>query len=111
MFCTGVLLSLTTLTLCLSLGDLHVSLKSISPSVKSVEDIILTAVVSNPTTGDIRVIAKNNVLDGSAISFFAVSNNSVLFMEDRLYANIPAGLPVAASHTGLAPLYDFEKIA
>jgi deuterolysin len=79
MFRTGFLLSLTTLALDLFLGDLHVSLKSISPSVKSVEDIISTAVVSNPTTKDIRVIAKNNALDGSAISSFAVSNNSVLF--------------------------------
>ncbi|KAJ7933765.1 hypothetical protein B0H13DRAFT_1951880 [Mycena leptocephala] len=119
MFRVGIVLSLSVLALGLSSGDLHVSLKAISSSVQSVNDIILTAVVSNPTAADIRVIAKNNVLDGSATSSFAVSKDdkSVLFTgvrttlnlaEDGIYITIPAGSSVAVNHTDLGPLYDFE---
>lgn len=86
MFRAGVVLSLTALALGLSSGDLHVSLKAISSSVQSVDDIILTAVVSNPTKEDIRVIAKNNVLDRSATRSFALSkdDSSVLFTGVRV---------------------------
>ncbi|KAJ7879632.1 hypothetical protein B0H14DRAFT_3772922 [Mycena olivaceomarginata] len=122
MFRAGVVLSLTALALGLSSGDLHVSLKAISSSVQSVDDIILTAVVSNPTKEDIRVIAKNNVLDGSATRSFALSkdDNSVLFTgvrstldlsEDSLYVTIPAGSSVATSGTGtfsFAPVAVFQ---
>ncbi|KAJ7162052.1 Metalloprotease [Mycena filopes] len=119
MFRAGVILSLTALALGLSSGDLHVSLKAISSSVNSVDDIVLTAVVTNPTSADIRVIAKNNVLDSSATSSFGVSKDdkSVLFTgvrstlnlaEDSLYLTIPAGASIAVNHTGLGPLYDFE---
>lgn len=91
MFRVGIVLSLSALALGLSSGDLHVSLKAISSSVHSVDDIILTAVVSNPTAADIRVIAKNNVLDGSATSSFAVSKDdkSVLFTGVRVRKRRP----------------------
>ncbi|KAJ7704181.1 hypothetical protein B0H14DRAFT_3028948 [Mycena olivaceomarginata] len=119
MFRMGFVLSVSALALGLSSGDLHVSLKAVSSSVHSVDDIILTAVVSNPTTADIRVIAKNNVLDSSATSSFAVSKNDspVLFTglrttldlsEDGIYTTIPAGSSIAVNHTSLGPLYDFE---
>ncbi|KAJ6508105.1 hypothetical protein DFH09DRAFT_1436914 [Mycena vulgaris] len=119
MFRVGALLSLSAIALALSAGDLMVSLKAIAPSVQSVDDIILTAVVSNPTATDIRVIAKNNVLDGSATSSFAVSKDdtAVLFTgiratldlsEEGIYMTIPAGSSVAINHTALGPLYDFS---
>ncbi|KAJ6507153.1 hypothetical protein C8R47DRAFT_1036963 [Mycena vitilis] len=119
MFRAAVVLSLTALALGLSSGDLQVSVKAVSKSVQSVDDIVLTAVVSNPTDADIRVIAKNNVLDSSATSSFAVNkdDNSVLFTgvrttldmtEDSIYVTIPAGSSIAVNHTGLGPLYDFQ---
>ncbi|KAJ7121241.1 hypothetical protein C8R43DRAFT_74888 [Mycena crocata] len=119
MFRAGVILSLSALALGLSAGDLKVSLKAVSTSVQSVDDIVLTAVVSNPTSEDIRVIAKNNVLDGSKTSSFAVSkdDSDVLFTGVRatldlsaegIYVTIPAGSSIAVNHTGLGPLYDFE---
>ncbi|KAJ7497787.1 hypothetical protein FB451DRAFT_1121542 [Mycena latifolia] len=119
MFRAGVVLGLSALTLALSAGDLKVSLTAVAPSVESVDDIILTAVVSNPTAEDIRVIAKNNVLDGSATSSFAVSkdDSQVLFTGVRttldlsaegIYMTIPAGSSVAVNHTALGPLYDFS---
>ncbi|KAK7042526.1 neutral protease 2, partial [Favolaschia claudopus] len=119
MFRFGVLLSLTAVALGLSAGDLRVSLKSISTAVDSIDDIVLTAVVSNPTDHDIRVIAKNNVLDNSATSSFAVSkdDNSVLFTGIRttldlsaegVYVTIPAGSSIAVNHTRLGPLFDFN---
>ncbi|KAJ7091931.1 hypothetical protein B0H15DRAFT_948128 [Mycena belliarum] len=119
MFRASVILGLSALALGLSAGDLKVSVKAIKPSVESVDDIILTAVVSNPTTKDIRVIAKNNVLDGSTTSSFAVSkdDSSVLFTgvrttldlsADALYVTIPAGSSIAVNHTALGPLYDFS---
>ncbi|KAF7315832.1 Neutral protease 2 [Mycena indigotica] len=119
MFRAGLLLSLATVVLGLSAGDLKVSVKAVSQSVKSVEDIVITAVVSNPTKKDIRVIAKNNILDGSATRSFAVSkaDNSVLFTGVRttldltaegIYTTIPAGSSIAVNHTDLGALYDFE---
>lgn len=73
MFRSAILLSLTTLALGLSTGDLTVTLNAVSNKVSSIEDIILTAVVSNPTDADIRVIRSANVLDGSASDSFRVS--------------------------------------
>ncbi|KAJ6629512.1 hypothetical protein B0H10DRAFT_2208895 [Mycena sp. CBHHK59/15] len=120
MFRVGsVILGFSTLAFGLSAGDLKVSLKAVASSVQSVDDIILTSVVTNPTGADIRVIAKNNVLDSSATSSFAVSkdDNPVLFTgvrstldlsADGIYMTIPAGASVAVNHTGLGPLYDFE---
>lgn len=75
MFRAALLLSFTALALGLSSGDLKVSLKAVASSVDSVDDIILSAVVTNPTSKDIRVIAKNNILDNSHTSSFAVSKD------------------------------------
>ncbi|KAJ6583024.1 hypothetical protein DFH09DRAFT_1029491 [Mycena vulgaris] len=119
MFRLGFVLSVSALVLGLSSGDLKVSLKAIASSVQSVDDIILTAVVSNPTAEDIRVIAKNNVLDGSATRSFAVNKDgSPVFFTgvrttldlsaDGIYTTIPAGSSVAINHTALGPLYDFS---
>lgn len=91
MFRVGVLLSLTTLAFALSSGDLKVSVKAVSSSVHSVDDIVLSAVVSNPTDSDIRVIAKNNILDNSHTSSFAVTKNDkdVLFTGLRVRRGAP----------------------
>ncbi|GLB39267.1 putative secreted metalloproteinase that allows assimilation of proteinaceous substrates [Lyophyllum shimeji] len=119
MFRATVLLSLATLSLGLASGDLRVTLRAGAASVSSVDDIVISAVVSNPTDQDIRVIAKNNVLDTSATRSFVVSKDGkdVLFAGIRatydltaegVYTTIPAGSSVAVNHTNLGPLYDFE---
>ncbi|KAF5380104.1 hypothetical protein D9615_006124 [Tricholomella constricta] len=119
MFRAALLLGLATVALGLSAGDLKVSVKAVKSSVESIDDIVISAVVSNPTNEDIRVIAKNNVLDPSATKSFAVSKGGkdVLFSGIRatydlsaegVYVTIPAGSSVAVNHTGLAALYDFE---
>ncbi|KAK7001704.1 neutral protease 2 [Favolaschia claudopus] len=112
--------SLTAVALGLSAGDLRVSLKPISKSANSIDDIVLTAVVPNPTDHDIRVIGKNNVLDNSTTSSFAVSkdDNTVLFTTgirttldlsaEGVYVTIPAGSSIAVNHTRLGPLFDFN---
>ncbi|KAG6855466.1 hypothetical protein H0H87_002419, partial [Tephrocybe sp. NHM501043] len=104
---------LATLALGLSAADLKVSLKAVHSTVKSVDDIVISAVVSNPTDKDIRVIAKNNVLDPSATKSFSVSgkdgkNATYDLTADGVYTTIPAGSSIAVNHTGLASLYDFE---
>lgn len=74
MFRSAILFSFVGMALGLSTGDLKVSVKAVSTSVDSVEDIIISAVVTNPTKSDIRVISKNNILDPSATKSFAVSH-------------------------------------
>uniref|UniRef100_A0A0W0FND5 Uncharacterized protein n=1 Tax=Moniliophthora roreri TaxID=221103 RepID=A0A0W0FND5_MONRR len=59
-------------TLSLAPGDLTVSLKAVSPSVPSVDNITITAIVSNPTASDLRVLAANNILDTSATKSFDI---------------------------------------
>ncbi|KAF8067649.1 hypothetical protein FPV67DRAFT_1780706 [Lyophyllum atratum] len=119
MFRATLLLSLATLALGLSSGDLKVTLNAVSSSVSSIDDIIISAVVSNPTNKDIRVIAKNNILDTSATKSFAVRKNDqdVLFTGIRatfdltaegIYTTIPARSSVAVNHTDIGALYDFE---
>ncbi|KAG5650070.1 hypothetical protein H0H81_000892, partial [Sphagnurus paluster] len=119
MFRATLLLSLATVALGLSVGDLKVSLKAVHSSVKSIDDIVISAVVSNPTNKDIRVISKNNILDPTATKSFTVSKGGkdVLFEGIRatydfsaegVYTTIPAGGSIAVNHTGLANLYDFE---
>ncbi|KAF8067648.1 hypothetical protein FPV67DRAFT_1780705 [Lyophyllum atratum] len=118
MFRSALLLSLATLALGLSAGDLKVSLKAVSSSVKSVDDIVISAVVTNPTDKDIRVIAKNNILDPTATKSFSVSKgaeNVVFsgiratydFSAEGVYRTIPAGSSIAVNHTGFGSLYDF----
>lgn len=119
MFRSALLLSLAALALGLSAGDLKVTVKAVSSSVKSVDDIVISAVVSNPTDKDIRVIAKNNILDSSPTKSFSVTKGGqdVLFSGIRatydlsaegIYKTIPAGSSIAVNHTGLGALYDFE---
>ncbi|KAK7054555.1 hypothetical protein VNI00_003754 [Paramarasmius palmivorus] len=111
--------------LALSVGDLDVSLKAVS-SVQSAGDLIVTAIVSNPTTSDVRVLAVNNVLDTSATPSFDISANgrdvpfagikasrspvfaTFDFTQDSLYLTVPAGSSVALNHT-IGSIYDFSS--
>jgi deuterolysin len=76
MFSYFALLSLTTVALALSAGDLKVSLTPVSHSVASVDDVVITAVVSNPTSNDISVITKNTILDEGSTSSFTVTKDN-----------------------------------
>jgi len=85
MFRSILLLSLTTLALGLSVDDLKVSVKALQTEVDSIDDIIISAIVTNPTDRDIRVFAKNNVLDGSTTTTsFTVSKDG----KDLLFTGI-----------------------
>ena len=119
MFRSAILLSLTTLALGLSTGDLKVTLNAVSTKVSSIEDIILTAVVSNPTDSDIRVIRSANVLDASASDSFRVSKDGEKvqftgliiqadFAVEENFVTIPAGQSIAVNHT-VSNTYDFES--
>lgn len=119
MFRSAILLSLTTLALGLSTGDLTVTVNAVSAKVSSIEDIILTAVVSNPTDSDIRVIKLANVLDESSSESFKVSKDGkdvdftgiyahADFTNDLNFITIPAGQSVAVNHT-VSKLYNFES--
>lgn len=87
MFRSAILLSFVALAFGLSTGDLKVSVKAVSTSVDSVDDIIISAVVTNPTDSDIRVISKNNILDPSATKSFAVSSDG----DELLFSGIRVG--------------------
>ena len=68
-----ILLSvIAKLALALNQGDLTVSLKTVESSVKTVDNIVITAVVSNPTNKDLRVLSAHNILDASATQSFDV---------------------------------------
>ncbi|KAF9522665.1 hypothetical protein CPB83DRAFT_800412 [Crepidotus variabilis] len=119
MFSATLLLSFATLTLGLSTGDLKVSVSAVQPVVNSIDDIVISAVVTNPTSHDIKVFAKNNILDSAITPSFQVSKDGkdVIFTglratynfdEPSLYKTIPAGASVAVNHTDLSPLFDFE---
>ncbi|KAJ7249357.1 Deuterolysin metalloprotease family-domain-containing protein [Mycena rebaudengoi] len=118
MFRFAALLSFATLALSVSVGDLKVSLKAVSKSVSSIDDIVISAIVSNPTDSDIRVMNKNNVLDNSATQTFAVTKDgeNIQFSgvkvtydlsSELMFTTIPAGQSVAVNHT-VASLFDFE---
>ncbi|KAG5650069.1 hypothetical protein H0H81_000891 [Sphagnurus paluster] len=119
MFRAAILLNLATLALGLASSDLQVTLNAVASTVSSVDDIVISAIVSNPTDKDIRVIAKNNILDTSATKSFSIKKEGkdVLFAGIRatydftaegVYATIPAKSSVAVNHTDLGALYDFE---
>ncbi|KAL0580030.1 hypothetical protein V5O48_001964 [Marasmius crinis-equi] len=117
-----LLSALTRLALALNQGDLTVSLKAVESSVKSASDIVITAVVSNPTGNDIRVLKTHNVLDTSATQSFDIKSadgKDVTFAgikasfdltHDSLYVTIPAGQSVAVNHT-VSPFYDFSSFS
>jgi len=70
-----LLLSFITLLLGHSNSDLKVSVKILQVDVKSIEYIVNSSIVTNPTDWDIRVFAKNNVIDPSIIHVFIVSKD------------------------------------
>lgn len=138
MFRPALILSLVTLVLGLSTNELKVTVKAIHSKVDAVDDIIISAIVTNPTDSDIRVIAKNNILDDGPTSSFVVSKGGadLLFTgirvggchffgyniltrnvfqstidptQDGVYKIIPAGKSLTVNHTGFAALYDFES--
>lgn len=91
MFHSIILLGLTTLALGLSTGDLKVSVKALQADVDSIEDIIISAIVTNPTNHDIRVFAKNNVLDASTTTTsFMVSKDG----KNLLFTGIQVSAPL-----------------
>ncbi|KAL0058606.1 hypothetical protein AAF712_014702 [Marasmius tenuissimus] len=119
MFRASVLLSFATLALGLAAGDLKVTVSPVSSSVSSIEDIVLTAVVSNPKDSDIRVVRTNNVLDKLPTKSFSVTKDDqkVTFTGviasfdlslDANWVTIPAGQSVAVNHK-VSNLYDFES--
>ncbi|KAG6875866.1 hypothetical protein C0993_006987 [Termitomyces sp. T159_Od127] len=120
MLCAIVLLSLATLALGLSPSALEISVKAAASTVASVDDIVIGVVVYNPTDKDIRVIARNNILDTSSTRSFtvkALDDELVFFMGVRalydlsasdVYMTIPAGGYVAVNHTNVGALYLFE---
>lgn len=115
MFRTILLTSLATVALGL---DLTVKLNAVSSSVASIEDVIITAVVSNPTTEDIKVLKFASLLDDLPTKSFGVRKGSddVVFTgievipdleNDASFVTIPAGGSLAVNHT-VSALYDFE---
>ncbi|ESK88169.1 neutral protease 2-like protein [Moniliophthora roreri MCA 2997] len=112
---------LAKIVLSLSVGDLDVSLKVVSASVQSVNDIVVTAIVSNPTSSDLRVLTVNNVLDTSATRSFDITADgkevpfagikaTFDFLHESLYLNVPAGKSIALNHT-VSSVYDFSSFA
>ncbi|KAJ8073639.1 hypothetical protein PM082_011917 [Marasmius tenuissimus] len=119
MFRASVLLSFATLALGLAAGDLKVTVDAVASSVSSIDDIILTAVVSNPTDKDIRVAGTNNVLDKLPTKSFSVTKDdqkvkftgvvaSFDYSNEANWVTIPAGQSVAVNHT-VSNTYDFES--
>lgn len=116
-----LLLTFSTLALGLKAGDLTVSIKPVHTVVDSIDDIVISAVISNPTDSDIRVIAKNNILDSSPTRSFTVSKGgknatftgiraSYDLQQESVWKTIPAKSSIAVNHTGLATLYGFESL-
>ncbi|KAG7089448.1 hypothetical protein E1B28_011133 [Marasmius oreades] len=70
-----LLTAFTKVTFALNQGDLAISLKAVESSVKTVEDIVITAIVTNPTKQDLRVLGVNNVLDASATQSFVIKSS------------------------------------
>jgi len=96
MFRSILLLSLSTIALGLSTGDLKVSVQALQANVDSIEDIVISAIVTNPTDRDIRVLAKNNVLDTSTTNSFTVSKDG----KDVLFTGIRVSVPLRCLHSG-----------
>lgn len=67
-----LLAALAKVALALNAGDLAVSLQAVHSTVDSAQDIIVTAVISNPTDKEVKVLAVNNVLDNSATKSFEI---------------------------------------
>ncbi|KAL0062453.1 hypothetical protein AAF712_010665 [Marasmius tenuissimus] len=117
-FRTSVLLSLSALALGLARSDVKVSVNAVSSSVSSIDDIILTAVVSNPSDKDVRVLAFNNLLDDRPTRSFSVTKDGKKVTFTGIYATpdlsnelnwvtISAGQAVSVNHT-VSNLYNFQ---
>lgn len=120
MFSLSFLPVLTLVSLAVAQVDLKVTVKPLSPTVSSIEDIGFSVIVTNPTDKEVRVISKNNILDEAPTTSFAVSKDGeeVLFTGIRVtynfehesnYVTIPASGSIAVNHTNLAALYDFQS--
>ncbi|KAL0062457.1 hypothetical protein AAF712_010669 [Marasmius tenuissimus] len=118
MFRASVLLSFTALALALAPGDVKVSVNAVSSSVRSIDDMVLTAVVSNPSSKDVRVFTFNNILDDQPTRSFSVTKDGKEVAFTGIYATpdlsneanwvtIPAGQAVSVNHT-VSNLYNFE---
>ncbi|TFK98451.1 hypothetical protein BDV98DRAFT_533901 [Pterulicium gracile] len=116
---SAILVSLAAVALGLSTGDLTVKLSAVSSTVSSIDDIILTAVVSNPTSEDIKVVKFGTILDELPTKAFKVKKGDadVDFTgidvipdtsDDAAFITIPAGQSIALNHT-VAASYDFES--
>ncbi|TFK97303.1 hypothetical protein BDV98DRAFT_554139 [Pterulicium gracile] len=111
-------------------GNLTVELTTrfSSSSVSSVDDIFLTAVISNPTTEDVKVVKLGSILDADAptksfkvkrgeldVPFTGITVRSPLYLspatgnphDDASYVLIPAGGSITVNHT-VSALYDFS---
>jgi deuterolysin len=115
----AVVLSLFSLALGFAAEELQVKLTASSASVASVDDLLLTAVVSNPTNEDVTVLRFGTILDELPTNTFRVSkdDNKVLFTgvqispnvaSDKAFITIPARGSHATNHT-VGALYDFES--
>lgn len=79
MFCRALFLNLTLLVFSSFAAELSVSLSAVSSSVKSIEDIVLTAVVTNPSDEAVQFIKFNTVLDDLPTqSFIARKDGAVV---------------------------------
>ena len=80
-------LSLATYALAAS-PALTVSIVPLSKSVKSIDDLKLAAIVSNPTAKDVRVLKYGTVLDNLPTRSFAITkdNKDVSFIGIRVGA-------------------------
>jgi len=58
--------------------------------------IVISAIVTNPTDRDIRVLAKNNVLDTSTTNSFSVSKDG----KDVLFTGIRVSIPPFCLYSG-----------
>lgn len=77
---SAFLLVFSTVVQALSPGDLQVSVTVTQPVMDSVDHIVISSVVANPTGKDIRVFAKNNVLDESSTPSFSVTKDGTHVM-------------------------------
>ncbi|KIY62242.1 hypothetical protein CYLTODRAFT_383861 [Cylindrobasidium torrendii FP15055 ss-10] len=126
MFASALLFTATlaNLAAAISEGDLSISLQ-VASTVASANDLIVTAIVFNPTSEDIRALAINNVLDNSPTQSFDIKagdGSAVPFTgakvcyvtwdlsSDAIYKNIPAGQSIAVNHT-IGGIHDFSSFS
>jgi len=78
--------------------DLKVSVKPLHAIVNSIEDIVISAIITNPTDHDIRIFTKNNVLDALTMTIsFMVSKDG----KDLLLTGIQVSFLITSTLTDL----------